>query len=426
MLKKTPLKHGKRSRFRRSFISFFQKVDFLPYVALIFPPCGMFCQRFLNGIATTLLVLLLVQHGVRRQHLSAAWSLIPRSVLYSLVALLLWMGIVLFWCVDLPVNAQKTVSVVFYFVAGSFISSSLMQSSQKKKTIRYFTYGVLGGLCLLATELSSYGWLYKKVFTPDLATLDFMYSSQATIPGIIIWPLAAHLLRQKHYVLLCVIAALCTTIFKNAGNESARMAFLVGSAVFVITLLMRKYFLYFLRLAIFTYVAFSPVLITKYDLILKRYSTPMIERLFCASERLNIWRLCIYRILNHPFQGYGVGSIRSNEFLSISKDHGDHYTSWVLTQWVHHTHNAALEIWEDLGIIGILIMLYLLDYLFRSLIKAPLPLLMRASFCASICAALSVTLTCFSFWHGWWIFLFCLMAPIVHAFVVTARAEESP
>ncbi|MDR2411998.1 MAG: O-antigen ligase family protein [Holosporales bacterium] len=386
----------------------------------------MFCQRFLNGIATTLLVLLLIQHGVRRQHLFAVWSLIPRPVFYGLGALLLWIGIVLFWCVDLPVNARKTLSVVFYFVSGSFIGASLMRGSQKKKTIRYFTYGVLGGLCLLATELTSYGWLYKKVFTPDSTALDFMYSSQATIPGIIIWPLVVHLLRQKRYILLCIIAALCTVIFKSAGNESARVALLVGSTTFVITLLVRKGFLYFLRLGILTGVALSPVLITEYEFFLKRHSTPIIEELFRMSERLNIWRLCIYRILNHPFQGYGMGSIRSDKFLPISNDYGGCYAGWVLTQWVHHTHNAALEIWEDLGIIGILIILYLLDYLFCTLIKAPLPFLMRASFCASICAALSVTLTCFSFWHGWWIFLFCLMTPVVHALVITVRAEENP
>jgi hypothetical protein len=61
---------------------------------------------------------------------------------------------------------------------------------------------------------------------------------------------------------------------------------------------------------------------------------------------------------------------------------------------------------------------------FRALERALIPILLKASFCASLGAAIIIALGCYSFWQSWWIFLFCLMAPIIRAFSITARKQE--
>jgi O-antigen ligase len=419
---KTPFRRRGNTQARGSFSSFFQKVDFLPLVALMFPPSGMFRHNTLNGIAITFAVLLMIQQAYKRENPLKTWRLIPPPVLCGLGSLVLWMLLTSCWAVDPSISFLRALFVSSYIMLGSFLTSAALQSRQVEKTVRFFSYGFGIALCLLVFELYSHGWLYARVFgNPEYQWgVALMYSSQAVIPGIIMWPLVAHFLHKKRYGWMGAITVLSLAVFVQAGNEGARAAFLVGLCAFGATILFKERFLRLFRLGTLLSFAMMPLLIEEGS-DMKRYVTMQVERAVYASHRFQIWEFCATSALQSPFKGYGMECLRVPKFFARAADSGAHA--------FYHVHNAALEIWIDLGIVGMLLILFLLDFLFLAIEKAALPILWKASFCASISAALVVTLTCFSCWHGWWLFLFCLMAPVVRALVLVNQRkthEEHP
>lgn len=109
-------------------------------------------------------------------------------------------------------------------------------------------------------------------------------------------------------------------------------------------------------------------------------------------QRFGTWEILAAAIRRDPWGG-GIGEGRRIDH-AFAAAHPDHLA-------LHHPHNAALELWTDLGLTGILVLVLVLALLWRQAMKAPAA---GAAAVAGVLAA-SVTIACvgYSIWNPWWL-----------------------
>lgn len=126
-------------------------------------------------------------------------------------------------------------------------------------------------------------------------------------------------------------------------------------------------------------------------------------------HRVEIWDFVARRWAEQPLFGWGLGASRE------IPDRGE--VSALLPELPHmiplHPHNAPLQIWLELGLVGAMLAAGLLAVaLWRSTGAAS----------AAIIAALSIAATGFGLWQGWWMATLLLATLIARAGSVSASS----
>jgi O-antigen ligase len=123
-----------------------------------------------------------------------------------------------------------------------------------------------------------------------------------------------------------------------------------------------------------------------------------------AIHRLQIWETFSNLSLLSPIHGY---SISSGHFLykfdNIISQIPNNLHKFVDT-W--HPHNNFLEIWLDLGIIGIIILILFISELFKS------KWINNRGHFSTLVSIISVGSCANGFWQGWWITAICFVVLI--------------
>jgi O-antigen ligase len=310
-----------------------------------------------------------------------------------------------------------------------------MQETQEEKTVCFFERGLLLALCLLVFEFASHGFIRHyilpvKGYEPESykwASMINTYNQQACAVGIVIWPLIGHLVLRREWNPLKWIAFLSLCTFFVAGNEGTRMAFFAGFVAFCGTWYWEKKFLCFFRIITLIGIGSAPFIIAEipWDRIVSHMSQD-VRKATNAHPRLCIWRHCVQRISERPLRGHGLWGLRADKLPEAVcvEENGEQRKAIQKNIYVLHQHNMSLEIWQDLGFVGVLLFLFLLNALFQVLQEARIPIVLKSGFCASLSAAFAMTAVCFSFWQSWWFFLLCLIAPIIRALIIVNRNRE--
>ena len=114
------------------------------------------------------------------------------------------------------------------------------------------------------------------------------------------------------------------------------------------------------------------------------------------QARLEIWDYVSYRIAQHPFLGWGLGT---SHFLNYWQPDGATYR--MIHGPADHPHNAVLQLWAELGMLGLLLGL---GFAFYTLYRATRLDRRLAPFAlGGWVVALTLSLCAFDFWNdaGW-------------------------
>ena len=120
-----------------------------------------------------------------------------------------------------------------------------------------------------------------------------------------------------------------------------------------------------------------------------------------AVHRLHIWETFSRLTLLNPWHGYGIASGHVlHQFETIMAMLPSSLQGFVD---VWHPHNNFLEIWLDLGLVGIVLFILFLFQVFKGQWLA-----VRGHF-ASVIAILAVGSCSHGLWQGWWISAICMV-----------------
>ncbi|WP_413203474.1 O-antigen ligase family protein [Rhodospirillum sp. A1_3_36] len=188
-----------------------------------------------------------------------------------------------------------------------------------------------------------------------------------------------------------------------SNSESAKVALILAVAASGATLLLGRWAL---RLVIWGYALFLTVTPFVFSRILTdslfREIAPHLP--FSFQHRFIIWRHVSDWIMEHPFLGWGVSASRSFQDERKMLDIFQQEEGWVqksIQIMPIHPHNASLQIWLDLGVVGLVLAVLVLFLFLAVLERRQRTRWHQAGVTGLITGGLLLTVGAYSIWQGW-------------------------
>lgn len=304
-----------------------------------------------------------------------------------------------FWSPDSTATFEKGAEVLAIFILG-IVTILGCSSKESLKYLPLFAYSMIGLLILTFIELLFQFPLMVvlgrvseelSLFYKDAANYMILFLSVLSFP-------AFYLLKSKHGKLIGYGFLLLTTVAIFIGvNVAALLGFIGGLVILGLTKLSRQFTLYAVFISLLVSLWATPFVVKQ--VFEMKPEKLMSWKLAHAGHRLEIWDFITKKALEQPVTGFGLDAAKTVGKIEYAKLYSEFDT-------VSHPHNFIIQLWFDLGIIGVALMSVFFFFLFRkfkdNIGSAVFPVQM-----ASFVAVLSSALFSYGMWQGWWLaFLF--------------------
>jgi O-antigen ligase len=317
-----------------------------------------------------------------------------------IIAFGLWALLSCFWSVDKASSLSTTLHLLPLLLSILVLSTSLKTLPQK------FVDGIGGGLVIgfsiLLTLVILYilqdRFLHKflNAYYPARFPSGYTYVTPCiAILSCLIWPVLFFLKDRNKGFFPLILYALTFLTPMAIPYHSGRFSMILGSLVFCLVYMLKEKMVTLFRWIAGLYVLFAPALT---QLFLSPHLWQHLTITFKTSwlHRLYTWEFITQKIYQKPLYGWGFNSARF-----MATPHDVTLEGWELVPL--HPHNGVLQVWLELGGIGIflflaLIMLSLKKELFKN--KEPF---LASTFCASFASASIFFIVSFGVWQSWWV-----------------------
>jgi O-antigen ligase len=375
---------------------------FLFFPLLVLVPRGIAALTSVAGLCALGLVL-----STARKRYSPVLGV--AAALLCLV--LLWGAISALWSVTPLRSLAVAGRLTGLFAAGLALATAAGSIAAPRRLTFLFLLGLVVALAIACAELAT-GGLLGSIFTdrPYRATR----LNQASISFAILLLPASALLAAMGQRLLAAVLTACgvATVFALVGT-AAKFLLVTGFATGLLIYLRRGF------------VSRAAALISIVAIVAAPLTFARLERVpglgeaadgvkISAGHRLLIWSFAGDRIAEHPLIGWGLDASRAipgGEELIRTEE------SWLPL----HPHNAALQLWLELGVPGAVLFALLVALAWCALAAAAWPHLFAAAAGAGLTIALAGSLTTYGIWQEWW-----LGALWFSLFLVLVMAQVAP
>ncbi len=338
-------------------------------------------------------------------------------------ALLIVAGIALlaalstFWSVDPDVTWGRTIKVALVILPGALL---VIAAGVMERDRRFFWFSAALGLGFLLMTVEIFGdfpfYHMVRGLPFDVAVPTKSVANRSIVALVLLlFPALGVVMAQpdwsacKRWVVAGALVLLFMPCFGKTESQSAQLGFIVGMLFAAM-----PSFIYRARMAWIVLAALIAVGITAMPWIVMTAFEIGASAVDASSllgdggayggERLEIWDFVAREALKNPLLGHGVGTTRIIEF--------DTNKIYFPGSSVLHPHNFALQLWLELGLVGVLagiaVVLYLLKAMYSHLSvsqnRIALPTLM---------AGIAMALTSYGLWQSWWLGLFLLATACV-------------
>ena len=228
-----------------------------------------------------------------------------------------------------------------------------------------------------------------------------MLNPALSVLAILVWPFAA--MGQR---LLSVIAlGVATVLILKGEMVTAQIALGLGGVVFVLVQWFGARLVKFVGVLAVLFIAAAPVIdqMIPFDRLMPQVAGMRTS----VAHRLCIWQFVGARIAEKPLLGWGLDSSRSipgGEVECVEDG-----PSLAL-----HPHDAALQVWLELGVAGAFALAAVVAIAFRAASRLP-PGLPMAGAAATVTAALVLASLSYGIWQNWWVGTLGLVALVTRA-----------
>lgn len=353
--------------------------------------------------------------GVRR---APMWGFL------ALVGLVLWAAISMAWSVDAPNHTQfhtykqaeqltalKLVFELALYGAFAFLMRDL--------TPRWATWAMLAlslslALCALVmsidavTDAGVHRWARIEFHAADKPEIVRRNAARGCYTvALLFWPVALWLLRTHRPRLLLLLVVTFGVAALGLRVDAPIAAVVLGGAAFLAIRQFGRPAVWALLAATIAYFALGPIMID----LTGPYLPHLHDGEGIAKEswgaRIEIWRFTTRHIIEHPVIGWGIDA---------SRDWPDKIPL--------HPHNAALQLWLELGAVGAALGALFLTFVWRRIGETAERSRTDAGIgAATLVAYLTIGALSFGVWQEWWLGLGGLTAGMI-AVDAVARVNE--
>jgi len=299
-------------------------------------------------------------------------------------------------------RAAATVAEVGYVALGALVVGRFMTTvdvGEISRIARLFLIGMATGFAIwifdLAFEHPVHHWLDKIPADESLIKSNVPKRTAGAL-ALLIWPFLALAFREKRFrvpaVVLCLVLLASTEV---VSSRSALVGSLVGAGVLAASLYRptptRRGLVVALTAIFLGVVPITHILINDTNLMSD-------ERLFSsARHRIEIWGRAATRVPDAPLLGHGIDAARTMPPRAGETSRFDTLTDHLFPL---HPHNAFLEIWLELGALGVALAIGLIFSLSAAIGRLPPRLIPFAT--AQLAAASVLGGVAYGVWQAWW------------------------
>lgn len=294
---------------------------------------------------------------------------------------------------------------IVYILGCAILSfSSNLNNKEQKVIIKSLIFGLTISLFLSIEEYLTQGSIMRffKTYEEGNGFPMSTFNRGAVFFSLCLWPIA-YLLWEKKKIILCSALTLVTgiTVF-ILDSQSALIGLLASFAVAVMILFFRPSSLFSIRLITVALILSIPLCITLLDTDQMNKMLPNSAQ-GSTNHRIQIWNFTANEALKEPLFGKGIDSsrhiVKSKQQMLPALYQGGRLVSPLPL----HPHNIELQIWLELGAIGLICFAYFLYTLLltiESSYKKPKEI---ACILATTTCYFMISQFAFGVWQYWWI-----------------------
>ena len=365
-------------------------------------------------LATLLALAALATEGRVRAFYDDARAALATAVGCATLALMGWAGASILWSETPPTSLQAFVE--FFLTLGAAAGLALLLPGRVSRQVVWIAAGAVALACTsMLFELAT-GMALRRAIGVRIAT--YIFNRPVLTAVIVVAPLMLWLDGRRKgriaQILLMVLVAVTAAISESGsavlGVLTLVLAYCAARAVPRATLAG-------LALATVAALGTAPVI----GDIAQRVIPAAVHGELASShsrDRVEIWRSFGAAIRAAPIVGAGFGA---SPKLDAASEAARVPPELQILLGAGHPHNAAIQIWAELGVVGAVLAGFVLLLMLRAVSRLPFrQLTFAVPFVAAACA---VSLVGHGAWQGWWA---ASLGTAVVWFRVAARQESAP
>ena len=340
----------------------------------------------------------------------------PIALLASLALLLLWAAVASLWSFEVERALFLVVRLALLGLAAAWLLfvALRLNETQRARVAHWLTVGFAIGLALFLFERLTGSALHFLLGNPDpdRSVLSIL-NRGATGLALLVWPVTAILLRGRlgRWALLLPAATLILVFFSE--SQSALVATLLGLVVLLLALAVPRAAALVAFVAVAAYLVLAPPAV-KLLQEPERLPSEWIDH--SAKHRLHIWSFAAKRIFERPVLGWGFDASHAMP--------GDGSPGFENNRrpFPSHPHNAALQIWLELGAVGVALAVAFLFAVLNRLRRLDFD--DRAAAVALFICGLSIAAVSYGIWQSQW--LAALLGAAIAVVATRGTVERAP
>jgi O-antigen ligase len=326
-------------------------------------------------------------------------------------ALLVWGAMSALWSIDPERSLVMEARLAALFAAALALAAAADRLAAPQHMRRLVLIAAAAGIAVALIDLATAGRLSGYLTVRPFATSRF--NQVSTWLAMLVLPTAALLaLRRRPLALVLPIAMVATVCLLEGTTAKVALALSLPVAALI----------YLRRGAVARLAAVLAIL----GILSAPLTLPHLDRVpgvFAAADRIKgsfghrlmIWSFAGDRIAERPFVGWGLDSARAVPGGADEIRPGQ--------QWLPlHPHNAALQLWLELGAPGAALLALIVAWLWLALAQAAWPRIYAAAAGGGLTVALAAASSGWGIWEEWWI---ATLAMAAFAIQVMARSAAN-
>ncbi len=349
-------------------------------------------------------------------------SLFRQRRLFLLVAVaLMWAGLSIAWSIDYRVGVVAWPKIAAIFLCGLVLVNAAagFHEDMRRRVGRLLAGGLLVGVLTVLVErflgLPLHRLWYDIAAGPDQPF--WILNRSATTLTLFAIPAAVAVWNRRGILGMGLWCAVFVSVL-FLDSAAAVLGMLAGLAAFAVVLSAPRRGVYALAAVALAVMLAAPAIprLLPAQAVLKDSESgdTLIPR--SAYHRLLIWEFTASRIAERPLFGWGLNTSRvmlgGNELFK-----GEPALPL-------HPHNAALQIWLELGMLGAALAGVLLAWILHGVKLCVAPGWRRGGAAAAVMAALAIAQVSYGIWQSWWLSVLWMSAAFTIAVVRSGTEAE--
>ena len=377
--------------------------NYYSYTWLLLAPLGVYAPNSTVLVLGIMLVLLL-QLSTLQRHVTACFR---SRVGLAFVALIVWALFSSIWASHATASLLTASKVALILLGGLLatlcaagISTGIQTRTETHVRIFAFLF-----LIFLGIELMTEGYIAATIRGKDTYSINYTNRASAIL-AIIAYPVLVISTNHGKVSIPSLLFLLSASILLVLSPMfAAFIGFAVGVFAFLLAYLFGRKILFVVCFVASLTILFSPLIATSdlYSNYVQTYETSLP---LSWQHRLAIWRYVSSRALERPLIGHGFDASRyigRDAGTAILKEPTPPHRPYIAGQLPLHPHNMALQLWLELGLVGVLLCIWLLLQIVVFLSTHLRSRVLVAMASGTLCSFLTIALLSHGIWQSWWL-----------------------